>query len=121
MNFGVEHLNCPLCLDRGDSVGDDVIWGRAICIRVASGSAGSAGEGRTSVTATHLHYRRVHGHGEMLVKTLVSLSLSLTYAHTYISGSRADYFSLHVEVSQHKIVNPELPMMQLKCKSVQEC
>lgn len=81
MNFGVEHLNCPLFLDRGDSVGDDVIWGGAICIRVTSGSAGSAGEGRTSVTAPHLHYRRVHGHGEMLVKTLASLSLSHTRTH----------------------------------------
>lgn len=49
--------------DRGDGVGDDVIRGRAVCISAASGGAQSAGEGRTTVTAPHLYYRRLHGHG----------------------------------------------------------
>lgn len=59
-----EHLNVTyLCPDRGDSVGDDVIRGGAVRIRAASGSAKSAGEGRTTVTASHLYHRCLHGYG----------------------------------------------------------
>lgn len=49
--------------DRGDGVGDDVVWGGAVRVRAAPGGAESAGEGRTTVTAPHLHHRRLHGDG----------------------------------------------------------
>lgn len=54
-------------LDRSDGVGDDVIWGRAICICAASGGAKPAGEGRETLTTCHLYHRCIHGYGQMWV------------------------------------------------------
>lgn len=46
LKAGRQNLNvASIFMDRGDSVGDDVIWGGAVCIRAASGGAESAGEG----------------------------------------------------------------------------
>ena len=52
-----------LPLDRSDGVGDDVIWGRALRVRAASGGAESAGEGREALPTCHLHHRCLHGYG----------------------------------------------------------
>lgn len=51
------------CAGRRDSVGDDVVWGGALRLSAASGSAGPAGEGRATVPAPHLYHRRLHGYG----------------------------------------------------------
>lgn len=43
----------PLC--RCNCLGDDVIWGRALCCNETTGSSRSAAEGRASVSTSDLH------------------------------------------------------------------
>lgn len=43
----------PLC--RCNCLGDDVIWGRALCCNETTGSSRSAAEGRAPVSASDLH------------------------------------------------------------------
>lgn len=58
----------PSC--RCDSVGDDVLWGRAVLYDASSGSSWSAGKGRASVPASNLHHWCLHGHGQVWVSSV---------------------------------------------------
>lgn len=54
-------------LFRGNCVGDDVQWSGALHLHAPTGSARSAGERRTTVPASDLYHRCLHGHGQMWV------------------------------------------------------
>lgn len=60
----------PSC--RCDSVGDDVLRGRAVHFDASTGRFWSAGEGRASVPASNLHYWCLYGYGQVWVPVFQS-------------------------------------------------
>lgn len=52
---------------RCNSMGDDVVWGRAIHYNASTGSSWSAGERRATVPASNLHHWCLYGHGQVWV------------------------------------------------------